>query len=160
MEGPVPQHIAETASDKAQEEEVAGNGRGQKGFRRVGAPLQQHQGQGGEDAPEQSSPGDQKRVQSVVQAADQHGIDGPAGGSSQSQQVAPGIQLQYEGAVAHHQNDTGESHQKAQQRTGAEPLYPGNVSQDGGEDGSRGHDDADIGGQGVGQGRILCVEVK
>ena len=156
----VPKNVAQAASHKAQKEEIPGNHRRQQGSGRVRLALQQHQGQGGEDAPEQCPPGHQDGVQLPAQLPHQHGVHRPAGGGTQGQKIAFGIQLQNEGAVADYQYHAGEGYQKAPERIAAEPLLPGKVGQDSGEDGGGGYDDADIGGQGISQGRVLRVKIK
>ena len=158
--GPVPKHVAKAASHKAEEEEVACRRRRQERRGGEGGALQQHDGQRGDRAPEQRPPGDEDGVlEPAAHPPQQNGVYGPAHGGGQGQQIAPGIQLQNERAVEHHQHHPGKGDQKADQRAGAEPLLPGEMGQDGGEDGGGGHDDADVGGQGVGQGGVLRIEV-
>lgn len=125
-----------------------------------GGALQQHDGNGGDGSPEQRPPGHQKGIVPAAHPPQQDGIDGPAGGGSQRQQITPGVQLQDKSTVEYHQDYSGKGNEKSQQCPAGEALLTGEVGQDGGEDGSCRHDDADVCGQRVGEGSVFRVEVE
>lgn len=158
-EGLVLQHIAEPASDQAQEEEVAEDYRLCQRRGGKGRTLQQYRHDGGGGAPKQGSVGDKNGIKPLTGLSEQNGVYRPAGRGTQSQQIAPGIQLQDKRAVANRQNYAGKGREEAPQRVFPESFHTGEMSRDCGEDGRCGHNNADIGGHGIGQSGILRVKI-
>ena len=129
----------------------------------VGHPVrQQHQRHGGQKAPEHDPAGDDEVVVLLGIFLDQNGVHSPHKGGGQRQQVTLGTEMERHLSVKHHQYHAGEGDDGADIHKLAQTLAAAGekLGQNHRQDRRQRHEDADVGGIGVGEGGILQEEVE